>query len=50
MCRLNSTSAHYKASAKSQIQHKNSKNTQKQNIKQTKQKQYDRTKAISKKY
>jgi hypothetical protein len=34
-CRLNSTSAYYKASTKTKIQHKNSTNTQKQNTKQT---------------
>ena len=33
MCRLNSTSAYYTTSAKTQIKHKNSTNTQKQNTK-----------------
>ena len=32
-CRLNSTSAYYRTSAKTQIKHKNSTNTQKQNTK-----------------
>jgi predicted Holliday junction resolvase-like endonuclease len=39
-CRLNSSNAYYKASTKTQIKHKNSTNTQKQNTKQTKQKQH----------
>jgi hypothetical protein len=39
-CRLNNTRAYYKASTKTQILHKNCTNTQKQNTKQTKQKQY----------
>jgi hypothetical protein len=38
-CKLNSTSAYYNARTKTQIKHKNSKNTQKQNTKQTQQKQ-----------
>ena len=33
-CRLNSTSVYYKASAKTQIKHKNSTNTQRQSTKQ----------------
>jgi hypothetical protein len=36
-CRLNSRSANYKASTKTEIKHKNSTNTQKQNTKQAKQ-------------
>ena len=48
MCRINSTSAYYKASTKSQIQHKNSTNTQKTLNRQNKnnmtgQKQYKRS-------
>ena len=39
-CRLNSTSAYYKANIKTQIQHKNGTNTQKQSTKPTKHKQY----------
>ena len=44
MCRLNSTSAYYKASTKTQVKHKNSKNTRKQKTKQIKQKLYGRKK------
>jgi len=42
ICRLNGTSAYYKASPKTQTSFKNSANTQKQNTKQTKQKMSDR--------
>jgi len=40
MYRLNTTSAYYKASIKTQIQHNNSTNTQKQYGSSTKKKQY----------
>jgi sortase (surface protein transpeptidase) len=43
-CRLNSTSANYKASTRTQIKQDNSTNIQKQNTKQTKQKQHCRKK------
>jgi hypothetical protein len=41
---MNSISANYKASKKTEIQYKNSTNIQKQNAKQTKQEQCDRKK------
>jgi len=44
MHRLNSTSAYYKASTKTQVKHKNITSIQKQKTKQTKQKQYGRKK------
>jgi molybdenum cofactor biosynthesis enzyme len=45
-CRLKSISVYYNASTNTQIKHNNSANIQKQNTKQTKQKQYGRKSSV----